>query len=133
MARSCEEWPILYIQHTTHQQRGFLVFNIFPIADALALDSPDLVHLFPWNSNEPTPWRHGQATERFLSAIKVLPVLFSFPALDATMRCCPFIHRKHRCTRGKAGTMHTNWHKMYSRLVILTATSIVDSVTIEPD
>ena len=39
---------------------------------------------------------------------------------------------------GKAGTMDTNWHKMYCRLVILTATvTYVDyfanSVTIEPD
>ena len=71
-----------------------------------------LVHLFLWNPNEPT--RHSQAAERLLSVIKFIPVpvLFSFPALNArgehslssawhhraTVRCCPFNDRTHRCT-----------------------------------
>ena len=54
--------------------------------------------------------RHSEAAE-LLSAIKVLPVEFSFPALDASgerslglawqrrarVRRCPLNHRRHRC------------------------------------
>lgn len=96
MARSCGG---------THRQWGFLVLSHFSITDAL-----DLAHLFPWNSIEST--RRSEAAERLLSAIKVLPVVFSFSALDASgehsqssawnrryrVRHCSLNHRRHRCT-----------------------------------